>query len=499
MSPELLRTVDILLGTSALIILCQLLNRLIKQARLPYPPGPPGYPIIGHLSTPKDPGWVVYRDWSQQYGSDVIHLNLAGNHLLVLNSIQSCRDLLEKRSTIYSDRPTAGITMIAELCGLNWSFGLKSYGPEWRAGRKAFQSVFHAGVVHKHRPTLTREVNRFLRRVCTDPKEWINHLHLMAGGLIVSVAYAIDIKDKNDPYLTNAEHSLEAVRKTLIPGAYLVDILPFLKHVPEWVPGAGFQREAKEWRKSIMYVLHVPYNAVKQRMVEDPATAPDCVTKTLIERMINTAKDPEYMEDVVKSAVGSMYLAGEDTTHSVIMSCILNMVLYPDIQRRAQESIDEVCQGRLPDYSDYDKLPFVHALLRESLRCNPVVALNLPHKSTDDDIYKGYFLPKGSIVVANIWSILHDPTVYSDPTAFNPERFLRRTPDGELELDPDMPNPADVAFGFGRRICPGRFMAYQSAWLTTASTIAAFRIENAKDERGVPIAPSGEYFWGFTK
>ncbi|EKM47974.1 uncharacterized protein PHACADRAFT_215005 [Phanerochaete carnosa HHB-10118-sp] len=424
---------------------------------------------------------------------------MAGMNLVVLNSLQSCTDLLDKRSSIYSDRPTSGITMVSELCDLGWSFGLQRYGPEWRDGRKAFQSQFHANTVQKYRPALSREIYRFLRRLCTEPAGWEHHLHLIAGGLIMSAAYAIDVQEKNDPYLTTQEHAAECVKKSLVPGAYLVGIFPFFKYVPEWFPGARFQHEARMWRKSVMHVLHAPYNIVKERMVKDPVATPDCITKSLIENMVDTAKDPAYMERVAKSAVGSVYLAGADTTLSIITSYFLAMVLYPDVQRRAQEYIDEVCQGRLPDYSDYDALPYVHALVRESLRWNPVVSLNLPHRCTTDDIYEEYLIPEGSIVVANIHAILHDPTAYPDPSTFNPERLLCRTPDGELALDPNVPDLLHAAFGFGRRICPGRFMAYQSIWLTLASFLCAFRIERAKDERGVPIDPGGEYDWGFTK
>lgn len=63
-------------------------------------------------------------------------------------------------------------------CGLGWSFGLQQYGPEWRDGRKAFQSQLHAGVMQKHRPALSREIHRFLRRLCADSAEWSHHLHL---------------------------------------------------------------------------------------------------------------------------------------------------------------------------------------------------------------------------------------------------------------------------------------------------------------------------------
>lgn len=69
MSLQVISSVDILLCASALVILYKLYVSLMKPVRLPYPPGPPGYPLIGHVKTPEEPGWVIYRDWSQQYGA----------------------------------------------------------------------------------------------------------------------------------------------------------------------------------------------------------------------------------------------------------------------------------------------------------------------------------------------------------------------------------------------------------------------------------------------
>ena len=96
-------------------------------------------------------------------------------------------------------------------------------------------------------------------------------------------------------------------------------------------------------------------------------------------------------------------------------------------------------------------------------------------------------------------AILHDPAVYPDPETFNPERFLHRGPDGKVALNPAVPDPMDVAFGFGRRICPGLFLAYETIWLTLACLLSTFKIDNAKDENGQPIVPDGEYVWGLVR
>ncbi|GJE99701.1 cytochrome P450 [Phanerochaete sordida] len=459
----MLSALDVVLACLALTLVYTLYMRLTQRQQLPFPPGPPGYPFVGHLKAPDEPSWVAYRDWGLRYDSDLVHLNMAGTHLIVLNSLQACTDLLQKRSGFYSDRPTAGITMLAELCGLGWSFALQRYGPELRDSRKAAESQFSVHTVQRYRPALMLEVSRFLERLRTSPETWRKHLKLLAGGLIMSVGYGIDVLEENDPYLTAGEHTSECARVALVPGTYLVDILPFLKYIPEWFPGAAFQRHAKVWRKSITYIRNAPYDVVKERMAEDREATPDCIAKALMENMEKSEKDNAYMERVARSVVGSMYLAGSETTEATIASCVLALVLHPEIQKRAQASIDEICQGRLPDFTDFDRLPYVDALVREALRWSPAVALNLPHMNTKDDVYKGYFIPANSIVSANIWAILQDPTVYPDPTTFVPNASSARRPTAASHSTPACQTRRTSRSASGGASAPG------GSWRTSRS------------------------------
>ena len=122
------------------------------------------------------------------------------------------------------------------------------------------------------------------------------------------------------------------------------------------------------------------------------------------------------------------------------------MTLNPEVQLKAQEEIDRVIgNDRVPNASDRESLPYIEAILFETLRWNQVAPLAIPHRLIEDDVHAGYFLPKGTIVIPNLWKMLHDPETYPDPMSYKPERFIA-SPGHERETD-----PRTMVFGFGRR------------------------------------------------
>jgi len=118
-----------------------------------------------------------------------------------------------------------------------------------------------------------------------------------------------------------------------------------------------------------------------------------------------------------------------------------------------------------------------------------VTPLGVPHASSDDDFYQGYFIPRGAIVIVNAWGVLHDPELYPEPEAFKPGRFLNE--DGTFRDDPTL----SLAFGAGRRICPGRHLVDAVLFVVTASVLSVFNVTKAKDKNGneIPVvAPDPE-------
>lgn len=188
-------------------------------------------------------------------------------------------------------------------------------------------------------------------------------------------------------------------------------------------------------------------------------------------------------------AAATVLGGGLDTNISTILSFILAMLRFPDVQRKAQVEIDAVVGSeRLPEISDRPSLPYIRSVVTEVYRWLPAIPLCIPHALTEDDVYNGVFLPKGSVVMPNVWHMLHDPAIYPDPDAFKPERYGG--------LDSEMKKVTDLAFGFGRRACPGYQFAQGTIFSIVATMLATCDIVPVVDEHGQNSIPDVRYTTG---
>ena len=226
-----------------------------------------------------------------------------------------------------------------------------------------------------------------------------------------------------------------------------------MRNLPDWFPGTGFKRTAARWYKTLQQTASQPYAFVKKQVSE--GTAQPSYVQALLEK--GAGKMTAEEEFVAKWSAASLYTGGADTTVSSITCFFLAMALNPLVQKKAQEEIDRVIgTDRLPTFADRDDLPYVNAVVKEVLRWHPVVPMGLPHVVAEDDLYAGYYIPKGSMLLANIHGFMHDPATFKNPEVFNPDRFLGPNPETD---------PHTLCFGFGRRICPGRKLADASVFL----------------------------------
>ncbi|THU93095.1 cytochrome P450 [Dendrothele bispora CBS 962.96] len=184
---------------------------------------------------------------------------------------------------------------------------------------------------------------------------------------------------------------------------------------------------------------------------------------------------------------GSLFMAGYETSSNTLTWFMYLMILFPEIQTKAQEQVDQVVgRSRLPTFADAKHLPYIWAIIKEMLRWRPPAPIGMLHATLADDYYEGYFLPKNSIVIPNIWSINRDPEVYENRVEdFYPERHL--SSEGKLK---DTLDEGHFAFGFGHRSCVGRHVANNALFVDVVTILWAMKMKPVKDEHGKPIVPS---------
>jgi len=473
---------NFLIGAIAAILVVALVWARGRQSgkKGPLPPGPPKDLLMGHMPTSNH--WIVFSKWAQQYG-EIVHLNELGQHFIVLNSPKAITEILVKRSHIYAGRPH--FTMAGDLVGLTQFTPLLQPGEQHKRTRKLQTQVLGPkGLKTYLRPVADEKTLTFARKLVRSPEEFAQHVRWLSGAVILAISYGYDAEDSDDKFIKYAEKALAIISDSLSPG-WLVDIVRPLRFIPSWFPGAGFKRQAEEWKADIRKFGEEPTAFVKRAMREGTAK-PSFASALLTGLDESESRARSEDDETITWAVTSLYGGGADTTVSSGVSFFLAMTLYQDAQKRAQAEIDGLLKGtRLPTLDDRERLPYIAALLSEIHRWNPVFPLAFFHVAAEDDVYEGYHIPKGTVMLPNNWRVLHDPSKYKDPTEFIPERFLGSTPEED---------PKHFAFGYGRRECPGMQFAEVSLWLMMATTLAVFDISPYINEQGNPVVPKAEYF-----
>ncbi|OCH85716.1 CyP450 monooxygenase [Obba rivulosa] len=455
--------------------------RKANAHRLPYPPGPKGWPVIGNmLDMPQDKPWETYAEWAKTYGP-VVHLRMAGKPMIILNTAKAASDLLDARSANYSDRYQP--TMVS-LIGFAWNPVMMRYGAYWRQHRRLIHKYWNEDAIKTYEPVQMAKARKLLSLLLQDPENFVEHSRFTIGAALLELIYGSPVEDGKHRYLKYAEDVAKTVIEAFLPGNMVVEVLPFLQYMPSWSPGATYKKRLPQWREDVIAMRSYAFEDVKANLASGTAR-PSLVARMLDEVSHLAGLEYQEQEDIARNSSAVIYAAGADTTYSTLQTFFLAMVLHPDVQRKAQEEMAKaIGPGRLPEFSDRESLPYIFAIIKECTRWIPVVPLGVAHSSMEDDEYEGYLIPKGSVMMPNQWAILHNPDDYPEPEAFNPERFMK-----DDRLNPDVRDPHTAAFGFGRRICPGRHFSDATLFINIASILHVFDINPPVDEHGKPVYP----------
>ncbi|KAI0770513.1 cytochrome P450 [Fomes fomentarius] len=402
-----------------------------------------------------------------------------GRCLIIINDVQTAVDLLEKRSTIYSSRPESAIVELSGWGG--WAFPFMSYSQHGRDGRRALWEYFSPAAVRQYDARLENSARRLLGALLDSPDKLDDVIRYSFGATFIEMAYGLPNQEDKNKIVDEFEDALTSMN-IMVSGTSLLEFLPVLGRVPTWLPGTSFLRLLEHYRKVMVTVRELPWDMVKSAVAAGNAIP--SIASGLLEDISHLEGDQASAKETAsKSTLTLIYAGGVDSTHTSLCSFFVAMSLHPEVQKKAQEELDRVVgPTRLPKYADRKNLPYVNAIVKETLRWHVVVPLGFPHVNDADDEYKGYVIPKKSIVMVNVWSITRDPTMYPNPERFDPERYLK---DGKPT--PDATDPTTIAFGFGRRSCPGKHFVDAALFIYIASALHTFNISPPLDENGRPI------------
>ena len=238
---------------------------LVKQVLTnpaPYPPGPRGWPLIGNISDMSHvKPWLTFTEWGKKYGrclplyryyafrrlaGDISHIEVLGQHIIVLNSSETAMEMLDNKGSMYSDRPV--FPMAGDLVGAKDALTFLPYDDDrFRWHRKNLHRVIGTRTsMNIYNQVEEIGYHRFLKRVLVEPAELMKHIrqygcssnigltltfYSTTGAVLLHISYGYEVKENNDPFIDLAERALDIFSKATAPGAWMVDIIPSCKAV----------------------------------------------------------------------------------------------------------------------------------------------------------------------------------------------------------------------------------------------------------------------------
>ncbi|KAH9167491.1 cytochrome P450 [Lactarius sanguifluus] len=465
--------IHLLVATPLVGLVLWLIARLAQRAFRNLPPGPKGLPLVGNVLRAADNHWLASPQRKDDYG-DLMYLSAFGRGILVVSSQRVAVDLLEKRSNIYSDRPQS--ISLNEFLTESLLFGFTGYGDLWRRLRRPAVEGFSKLVVRDFYPIQSREAIMLALSLIKSPP-MKKHFQRHAWSIILSINYHLPpVESEDDPVILGIVDHVLRVSHELEPGARLVEYFPWMRYIPNKL--AKWKRDAQYW----FIQDSLRYERLLGKVADDLAKGID--QPSFGATLIKNREKYRLSEREQAWLVGSMLVAGGETTSTTLHWWLLALLVHPEVQVRAHAELDEVVgNARPPTFADLPSLPYIRAMVKEALRWSPAIPFGVPHASSADDWYEGMFIPKGTIVLPNVNLINSDSTVFgSDSASFNPARYL----DEKGQVKPLMDGREDghVSFGYGRRVCPGKHVAEGTLGIDFATLLWALRFERPEGAEG---------------
>ncbi|KAI0451231.1 cytochrome P450 [Xylaria acuta] len=473
-----------ILATTLVVIFLYRLSRIGRRPR-GLPPGPPTLPLIGNLHLmPKEKGHLQFQKWANEYGP-IYSLILGTQVMIVLSSDEAVKDLLDKRSGIYSSRPDMYLSHTVVSGGFRMV--QMEYGETWRMLRGIVHNSLNIKASRAYVPYQDLENKAMLLGFLEQPSRFFNHIRRYTNSISTQMIFGFRTLDIDDPKLEQLIHSFEHWSELAgSQTAALLDVFPILRHLPDaFLPTKRYARKLHE-KEFALYVGH--YLTAKRKLKEGKAKPCACSD------IVRAQDELKFSDGLACYLSGSLLEAGSDTSASTLIGFIQALLIFPEVSKLAQAEIDRVCGDRIPDLNDLPDLPYIRGCIKESMRWMPTAILGIPHATIRDDEYLGYHIPKGAGVVLNVWTLHNDASRHSEPRRFDPSRWAHDSQtSAEAANNRDASKRDQFVFGAGRRLCQGMHIADRNLFLAISRLLWAFDFNRPVDpSTGKEIVPDME-------
>ncbi|XP_013391064.1 cytochrome P450 2J6-like [Lingula anatina] len=439
-----------------------------RNPRVNWPPGPVCFPVVGCLpqlmiiGRRRQPTDLF--PWYEKYG-DIMHVRIGEQHMIMLGSHELIQEAFVKNAATVSARPT-WTYLLKHIVGKDGAGVLLKSGHAWKELRRfTLSSLRDLGLGRKSLQERIQDEARFLVQNIEDEngKPFSPRFKISkAVSNIISIVVFGTRYDYNDT----------------------PEMLPVLEELMQIGEGALTLTDLARFflpLKKIFALIDKFYSLVRQeverhRQSFDPTDIRDFID--LFIKVTQEGQDPEiYTEWNVFRIIIDLYLAGTDTTSNTLRWSLIHMVNHPDVQKRVQQEIDQVVgQSRVAKMEDKARMPFTEAAILEIFRMSTVATLGVPHATSETTKLGGYTIPKGTVILGDLYRVLHDKNSFEEPYKFKPERWL----DGDGKV---IKSDKLIPFSMGPRLCLGKGLAEMESFIFFTTLLQNFTFKVPEGEK----------------
>ncbi|KAH6802333.1 hypothetical protein C2S51_033779 [Perilla frutescens var. frutescens] len=441
-------------------------RRQSEQNQLP--PGPKPWPIIGNMNLLGSLPHQSFHSLSQKYG-EIMLLHFGKFPVVVASSPEMAKQFLKVHDKNFATRPALAA---GKHIGYNYSdMAWAPYGPYWKQARKIYLSeMFTAKRLEFFEPIRVEERRNFLSRLLSlslSGKPVLLRAHLSRYTLSTISRMALSNKyfSKND--------QLEELQRMIDEWFFLTGVI----NIGDWIPRLDFL-DLQGYVKR-MKILHNKFDRFNDYVIDDHRermSEKDFKPKDAADMLLQLAEDSnlevKLTRDSVKALLQDLLLGGTGTAATAVEWAIHEILRHPSIIEKAKEELDRVIgRERWVEENDLPHLPYINSVVMETFRLHPLATLLAPRCTMEECNVAGYNVPKGAVVIINVWSIGRDPDSWESPEEFVPERFV-----GKEITEMFGSNFALLPFGSGRRGCSGYNLGLKLIRTTLANLLHGFNM-----------------------